>query len=243
MADGPVLSHRGSLVSESRQLLARVRNVMAAADENQAQFNQISKLIATYMIAEVCSIYICRSDDRLELYATQGLKASAVHNTFLRVGEGIIGDIAASGRPFALADAQAHPNFAYRPETGEEIYSSLMGVPILRGGRVIGVLDVQNRTQRDYIDEEVETLQTVAMVLAELIAGGANAEQSEASVLDEESTNPLRIEGILLSEGLGMGHAFLHLPRVNIEKMVANDTALEHERLQRAFGDMHGALD
>ena len=243
MADGPVLSHRGSLVSESRQLLARVRNVMAAADENQAQFNQISKLIATYMIAEVCSIYICRSDDRLELYATQGLKASAVHNTFLRVGEGIIGDIAASGRPFALADAQAHPNFAYRPETGEEIYSSLMGVPILRGGRVIGVLDVQNRTQRDYIDEEVETLQTVAMVLAELIAGSANAVQSESSALDEESTNPLRIEGILLSEGLGMGRAFLHSPRVNIKKMVANDPALEHERLQRAFGDMHGALD
>ena len=118
-----------------------------------------------------------------------------------------------------------------------------MGVPILRGGRVIGVLDVQNRTQRDYIDEEVENLQTVAMVLAELIAGGANALQSEASALDEQSTNLLRIEGILLSEGLGMGRAFLHSSRVNIEKMVANDPALEHERLQRAFCDMYGALD
>ena len=104
MADGPVSSHRGSLVSEPRQLLARVRNVMASADENQAQFDQISKLIATYMVAEVCYIYICRSDDRLELYATKGLNASAVHNAFLRVGEGIIVDIAASGRPFALAD-------------------------------------------------------------------------------------------------------------------------------------------
>ena len=113
-----------------------------------------------------------------------------------------------------------------------------MGVPILRGGRVIGVLDVQNRTQRDYIDEKVENLQTVAMVLAELIAGGANALQSEASALDEQSTNLLRIEGILLSEGLGMRRAFLHSLRVNIGKMVANDPALEHERLQHAFSDM-----
>ena len=115
-----------------------------------------------------------------------------------------------------------------------------MGVPILRGGRVIGMLDVQNRTHRDYIDEEVENLQTVAMVLAELIAGDANANalQSEASARDERSTNLLRIEGILLSKGLGMGRAFLHSSRVNIEKMVANDPALEHERLQRAFSDM-----
>lgn len=243
MAHEPAISYRGPNVSGPRQLLARVRDVMAGTGEYQDQFDQISKIIATYMVAEVCSIYIRRSGDRLELYSTQGLKPSAVHNTFLGVGEGIVGDIAAAGRPFALADAQAHPNFAYRPETGEELYSSLMGVPILRGGRVIGVLDVQNRTQRDYSDEEVETLQTVAMVLAELIAGGSNNEKNEAAVLDEQSTNPIRIEGVLLSNGLGIGKAHLHSPRVKIEKMVADDPILELARLEKAFREMHGALD
>ncbi len=243
MADGPAPGFRGSLVSEPRQLLARVRDVMASAGENQAQFDQITKIIATYMVAEVCSIYIRRPGDRLELYSSEGLKPSAVHTTSLMIGEGIVGDIAAAGRPFALADAQAHPNFAFRPETGEAIYSSLMGVPILRGGRVIGVLDVQNRTQRDYADEEVETLQTVAMVLAELIAGGTQGEKSDAVTLDEQSRKPLRLEGVLLSAGLGMGRAHFHSPRINIEKMVADDPAVELDRLERAFGDMHGALD
>ncbi|NQV98468.1 MAG: phosphoenolpyruvate--protein phosphotransferase [Rhodospirillales bacterium] len=243
MAQDPPTSYRGPLVSEPRQLLARVRDVMAGAGENQVQFDQITKIIATYMVAEVCSIYIRRSGDQLELYSTQGLKPSAVHNTFLRVGEGIVGDIAAAGRPFALADAQAHPNFAYRPETGEEFYSSLMGVPILRGGRVIGVLDVQNRTKRDYTDEEVETLQTVAMVLAELIAGGTSNQENEFTALDEQSTEPIRIEGIMLSEGLGIGRAHLHSPRVNIEKMVADNPLVERQRLEKAFREMHGALD
>lgn len=243
MAHEPVTSYRGPSVSEPRQLLARVRDVMAGGGENQVQFDRITKIIATYMVAEVCSIYIRRAGDKLELYSSEGLKPSAVHNTYLGIGEGLVGDIAASGRPFALADAQSHTNFAYKPETGEELYSSLMGVPILRGGRVIGVLDVQNRTKREYTDEEVETLQTVAMVLAELIASGRSSEASAVAALDEQSTDPLRIEGIGLSSGLGFGRAHFHAPRVNIEKMVADDPVLELARLEKAFREMHGALD
>ena len=65
-----------------------------------------------------------------------------------------------------------HPAFKYLPETGEEIYHSFLGVPIMRGGTVIGVLVVQNRTRRHYSEEEEEALQTTAMVLAEVIASG-----------------------------------------------------------------------
>src|SRR3546814_17710472 len=75
-------------------------------------------------------------------------KPAAVHKTRMRVSQGLVGLIAAQARPIALADAQSHSNFAYFPETGEEIYQSLMGVPIMRGGRLLGVLVVQNRTQR-----------------------------------------------------------------------------------------------
>ena len=108
------------------------------------------------MVAEVCSVYVMRAGEVLELFATEGLRPEAVHRTRLRVGEGLVGVIAATARPLALADAQSHPDFAYRPETGEEIYHSLMGVPILRGGRVLGVLVVQNRTPRHYTEDEIE---------------------------------------------------------------------------------------
>jgi phosphotransferase system enzyme I (PtsP) len=226
----------------SHRLLARVRDVMAGPGDAGSRLQRIVAIIAADMVAEVCSIYVRRPGDVLELYATQGLRPEAVHRTRLRIGEGIVGDIAANARPFALADAQAHPHFVYRPETGEEIYHSLMGVPILRLGRVVGVVAVQNRTRRHYTDEEVETLQTVAMVLAEMIAGdpGARPELREADAL---APKPHRLRGVQLAAGVGMGTAVLHRPGVALQRMVAENPAAEHARLRRAFAEMHGALD
>ncbi len=167
-----------------------MRDVMAGPGTPQQRLDQIATLIARELVAEVCSIYVRRAGDILELFATEGLHQNAVHRTRLMVGEGLVGLIAAQAMPVALADAQAHPLFAFRPETGEEIYSSLMGTPILRGGRVLGVLVVQNRTQRSYADEEVEILETIAMVLAELVAGGDVIGPEEASVGQEPGALP-----------------------------------------------------
>ena len=139
---------RGGLAGPAAPAPAAASSWPAAATA-QERLDQIVTLVAAEMVAEVCSVYVMRPGEVLELFATEGCKPEAVHQTRLRVGEGLVGDIAASARPLALADAQAHPNFAYRPETGEEIYHSLMGVPILRGGRVLGVLVVQNRTPRN----------------------------------------------------------------------------------------------
>ncbi|MDH5749876.1 MAG: phosphoenolpyruvate--protein phosphotransferase [Rhodospirillales bacterium] len=226
-----------------RRLLARVRDVMAASGTAQEHLDQTVSIIAADMVAEVCSVYVRRAGDVLELFATEGLNKSAVHNTRLRVGEGLIGEIAASARPFALSDAQKHPSFAYRPETGEEIYHSLMGVPVIRGGRVIGVLSVQNRSRRNYSEEEVESLQTVAMVLAELVSGGELISREEQIPADGIALLPLRIEGTRLNAGLGIGEAVLHRPRVIIERFVAEDPTVENERLRQALSEMHGALD
>ena len=124
------------------------------------------------MVAEVCSIYVMRADGTLELYATEGLNREAVHLTTMRAGEGLVGLIASKAEPLALSDAQSHPAFSYKPETGEEIYHAFLGVPILRAGNTLGVLVVQNRTRRVYSEEEIEALQTTAMVLAEMIASG-----------------------------------------------------------------------
>ncbi len=226
-----------------RRLLARVRDVMAGAGTAQERLNEIVAIIATDMVAEVCSIYVQRAGEVLELFATQGLKPTAVHQTRLRVGEGLIGHIADHARPLNLADAQNHPLFAFRPETGEEIYQSLMGVPILRGGRVIGVLAVQNRTRRNYAEEEVETLQTVAMVLAEMVAGGELISRDEMLPADGNALLPLRLEGVRLNSGHGMGVAVVHKPHHNVRHLVAENPDHEHERLRSAVSEMHGALD
>lgn len=226
-----------------RQLLARLRDVMAGDSDPQSRLSHIVAIIAEDMGAEVCSIYVRRAGEVLELFATRGLKESAIHVTRLRYGEGLIGEIAATGRPLALADAQQHPRFVYRPETGEEIYTSFMGVPILGGGRALGVLAIQNVDRRQYTDEEIEVLQTVAMVLAELVASGELVSREELSPTEGIAVTPLRLEGLSLNGGLGVGVALLHHRRLTVRKFVADDIAFEHERLRRAVTDMHGLLD
>ena len=147
--------------------------VMAEPVTAQARLDRIVVLIASNMVAEVCSLYVVpRADGPLELYATEGLNREAVHLTTMRPGEGLVGLIAATAEPLALSDAQNHPAFSYKPETGEEIYQSFLGVPVLRSGATIGVVVVQNRARRTYSEEEVEALQTTAMLLAEMIASG-----------------------------------------------------------------------
>jgi phosphotransferase system enzyme I (PtsP) len=230
-------------VAGPRMLLRRLRDAMARPGTAQERLDQVVRMVAGELVAEVCSIYVMRAGEVLELFATQGLNPSAVHRTRLRVGEGLVGDIAGHERPLALADAQSHPNFAYRPETGEEIYHSLAGVPILRGGRVLGVLVIQNRTQRHYEEEEIETLQTIAMVLAELVASGELVSPNEVREVDGIGLLPLRIEGVQLNAGIAVGRAVLHEPRVVITRVVAESVEAERERFLEALVQVQTEID
>lgn len=223
-----------------RGLLRRLREVMAEAGTVDERLSRVVRNIAANMVAEVCSVYLLRNDE-LELYATEGLNPDAVHKTRLRVGEGLVGDIAAHARPLALADAQNHPQFAYKPETGEEIYHSLLGVPLLRDNRVIGVLVVQNQTRRQYADEETEALETIAMVLAEMVSSGQLSGGEDIST--SRSTMPFRADGRVLSEGLAIGVAVLHEPRIHVEKTMADDIPLEKERLDAAVASMRDQVN
>ena len=226
----------------SRRLLKRLRNLMAGGGTAQTRLDQVVRLIAAEMVAEVCSIYLVRAGELLELFATEGLNPAAVHRTRLRVGEGLVGDVASTVRSLAVADAWAHPKFAYRPETGEDVYRSLAGVPIQRGGRMLGVLAIQNRAQRKYTEEEIESLETVAMVLAELISGGELVNPMEA-LTDSNVLAPRRLGGVTLHTGLAAGVAYLHETRVVIRAMVAEDPGLELERLDASVTSMRHALD
>src|SRR2546421_2774770 len=223
--------------------LFRSRGIMAGSGSAQERLDRIVRFVAAEVVAEVCSAYVMRAGEVLELFATEGLRPEAVHRTRLRVGEGLVGLIAANARPLALADAQSHPDFAYRPETGEEIYHSLMGVPILRGGRVLGVLVVQNRTPRHYTEDETEVVQTIAMIVAELVASGELVNPLEMAQSRMGASLPLPLDGIRLNPGLAIGPAVLHEPRGGIRQGGAEDVAGEEKRLRRGGKAKPPAVD
>jgi phosphotransferase system enzyme I (PtsP) len=216
---------------------------MAGEATAQAKLDKVVQVIAAGMVAEVCSVYILRAGEVLELFATKGLRRRAVHQTRLRVGEGLVGEIAAYAQPLALSDAQSHPAFVYRPETGEEIFRSLMGVPILRSGRVAGVLVVQNKNERAYSDEEIEAMQITAMVLAELVASGELVNPHERAPAEGIALLPVRLDGVALNGGMAMGTAVLHRPDISIRQVVAEDPEVELRRLGEAVEAVHQNLD
>jgi phosphotransferase system enzyme I (PtsP) len=237
------MSEAPGAVSGTRRLLRRLRDAMAGSGTAQERLDRIVRIVAAEMTAEVCSVYVMRAGEVLELFATQGLLAQSVHRTRLRVGEGLVGLIAATARPLALPDARAHPAFVYRPETGEEVYRALVGVPILRGGRMLGVLVVQNRTPRHYDEDEIEVLQTIAMIVAELVASGELVNPIEIAESRVGGMLPVRLVGIRLNPGLAMGQAVLHEPRFLIRQVVAEDVTAEIERLRHAVAAMRDAID
>ncbi len=225
-----------------RVLLKRLRELMAEPLEPQDRLDQIVRQIAQNMVAEVCSVYVLRSDGVLELYATEGLNKGAVHLAQLQMGQGLVGTIAASARPLNLSDAQAHPAFTYLPETGEEIYHSFLGVPILRTGRSLGVLVVQNKASRTYRDDEVEAMETTAMVLAEMVATGELKKITRPG-LELDLSRPVTIEGSSFNDGIGLGYVVLHEPRIVVTNLLNDDTDHELGRLAEALGSLRISID
>ena len=188
--------------SGARNLLRHVRDIMASDGTHQDRLDKIVATIALEMNCRVCSVYVRRAGEVLELFSTKGLKSSAVHQTRLRVGEGIVGEIAARETPLAVRDVSIHASFVYRPETGEEKYQSMAGVPIKSGQRLVGVLVIQNQETRNYGYEEMETLETISMVIAEMIASGGLVSGAEQTPTDGIGLKPLRLEAVSLSPGL-----------------------------------------
>jgi phosphotransferase system, enzyme I, PtsP len=226
-----------------RLLLRRLREIMAEQTSAQTRLDKLVTVIATNMVAEVCSIYLRRAGKALELFATEGLNRAAVHNTRLKEGEGLVGLVAETAEPVNLSDAPADPHFSYRPETGEDPYKSFLGVPIVRGGQVFGVLTVQNRAAVLYAEEEVEALQTVSMVLAEVVAQGGLFNISELDEPELRIDRPRIFHGEGLSEGVAVGRVVLHEPRVKVERMIADNPADELTRLEDAIGSLRDSVD
>lgn len=237
---------KGGLTTRGpRNLLRQIREAMAGAGQASAQqrLDLVVRIIAQSMVAEVCSIYLRRASGELELFATEGLNPEAVHNTRLRPGEGLVGEVARTAQPISLSDAPSHPSFSYRPETGEDPYHAFLGAPLLRGGRAIGVLVVQNRAARRYDEDEVEDIQTIAMVLAETVASGELLAEAELRDVEVAPHRPERIKGQRFAEGLAFGHVVLHEAPLPPERLLSDDPVAEEGRLKTALTTLKAGID
>jgi phosphotransferase system, enzyme I, PtsP len=249
---GAVMPKGGGLTTRGpRNLLRQIREALAgaavgpgdSAPSAQDRLDMVVRIIAQSMVAEVCSIYLRRASGELELFATQGLNPEAVHNTRLRPGEGLVGEVARLAQPVSLSDAPNHPSFSYRPETGEDPYHAFLGAPLLRGGRAIGVLVVQNRAERRYDDDEVEDIQTIAMVLAETVASGELLAQDELRDVEVAPHRPEHIQGQRFAEGLAYGQVVLHEAPLPPERLLSDDPTMEEGRLRLALANLKAGID
>ena len=227
--------------TDSRKILGRLRSVMAEDSAGQARLNKITRLIAEEMHCEVCSVYLFRDPETLELCATEGLNPDSVHQTRMKLGEGLVGRVARAGKIVNTPDAPAEKGFRYMPETGEEIFSSFLGVPIQRLGEKLGVLVVQSKSARKFSEVEVEAVEVVAMVLAEMAELGAFV--GEEAGLAKRHTQPVLFRGGTGQEGAAEGHVWLHEPRVVVTNPIADDPHRELERLTEAVEQLRVSVD
>ncbi|SEN36168.1 phosphotransferase system, enzyme I, PtsP [Loktanella fryxellensis] len=227
--------------SESRKLLGRLRVALAEGTAGQERLDRIVALIAASMQTEVCSIYLFRDAETLELCATEGLQAESVHQTRMRLGEGLVGRVARTRRVINAADAPSAKGFRYMPETGEERFSSFCGVPIQRLGDALGVLVVQSKDARTFTPDEVYALEVVAMVLAEMTELGAFL--GEGAALSARHQRPVLFRGSIAQEGASSGHVYLHEPRVVVTNPISDDPERELERLREAVETLRRTVD
>ncbi len=226
---------------DSRVLLTRLRATLAEPGGGQERLDRIVRLVAEGLVAEVCSVYL-RREDQLELSATQGLNPGSVHLSRLRVGQGLVGQIAETAEPINTRDAPHTRGFRYLPETGEEVFSSFLGVPIQRLGEVLGVLVVQNRQPREYTDDATYALEVVAMVIAEMAELGAFVGPGAM-----EGARPHRLpffaRGLVGQEGVAEGTVVLHEPQIVVSDPISDDPERERRRLHAGIEALRAEVD
>ncbi len=233
-----------STIQTPIKLLRQVRDAMTAgAGTAQTRLDGLVATIAEAMHADVCSIYLARPGDILELFASHGLKQTSVHVTRLRVGEGLVGEVASTGLDLNLAEPQAHPKFAYRPETGEELYHSFIGVPLLHSHKTIGVLVVQSKAARTYSADTAEVLHAVAMVISELVVGAKIVDLYDIAGGQHPTLQSQQVSGQILAGGVAKAPVVLHRPKIDITQLVSESPEEEEIRFHGALLSLQQSVD
>ena len=230
-------------IPSARRLLRRLRSVMSSDASVEKKLDEMMQAVAAEMQTEVCSFYFLQPGDILELFATYGLKKEAIHETTLRLGEGLIGTVALQGKTLIFNDAWHHPNFAFKPETGEKLFNTLMGTPVIKGNRLLGVLAVQTEEERVFTEDEEDILETIAMLIVQLITS-VDFKSEEHAVEHEKKDARTRLEGVRLHTGMAVGRAFVHHRVARIENVISNKSEnVEVEKLKHALAQMEKAVN
>ena len=230
-------------VNQAMEILREMRQITGGQASVQEKLEQIVALIAVKMSADAANCYVAVDDYTLELFASYGFNPCVAHKGYMRFGEGLVGEVAQNNRSLAIADAWSHPKFSYKPDLGEENYKSFLGVPLIRWSRSIGVLTVQNHEQHEYTRQEIESLETVAMVLSELVASDEMNEYKKTLIKERGVADREKVRGLSLSKGYGLGNAVVHRRRQVVTKIFAEDKQQELQRLETAHRRMNDDLE
>lgn len=230
-------------INKAMEILQELRSVSEGNDAIEVKLNKIVKMIAEQMSADAAACYITIGGNRLVLFAAHQMNPEALNKVIFRFGEGLTGEVAQNSRTLSVADAWSHPKFVHKPELGEDNYKSYIGVPLIRWHRSIGVLALQSKEVHEYSAMDVEILETVAMVLSEIVSSDEMAEWRKNFDKNNNINERDKLKGLSLSKGYGMGVAVVHRRRQVVTKIFAEDKEKELHRLEIAFGQMNADLD
>ena len=230
-------------VNQAMDILRLLRGITEGQDSISVKLEKIVSVIAEKMNADASACYIAVDDYTLELFAAYGFNAGISHKISLRFGEGLVGEIAQNNRRVMAADAWKHPKFSYKSELGEDELKSFLGVPLIRWGRSIGVLTVQTKDVHEYTPQEIDILETVAMVLSEMVVSEEMNAYKKTLIKERGIVDKEKSRGLSLSKGYGMGNAVVHRRRQIVTKIFAEDKDKELRRLAVAFEQMNEDLD
>ncbi|WP_106478700.1 phosphoenolpyruvate--protein phosphotransferase [Phytohalomonas tamaricis] len=215
------------------EVLRRIIQEVNGARSLDAALATIVRRIRKAMQTDVCSVYLLDTERNcFVLMDTIGLNASAIGHVAMRPGEGLVGLVGQREELLNLEDATSHSHFRYFAETGEERYSSFMGVPIINQRKVLGVLVVQQRDKRRFDEGEEAFLITMAAQLAGVLIHAIST--GTLARLSDPNSQTL-LTGVAASPGMAVGEAFVVVPPANLDAVPERDAGDVEAEVARLY--------
>lgn len=234
---------QSTAIKEAFNILKKLRQIMDDDVPVAKKLSFVLKRIAEKMNADAVNCYVSIDDSHLELFSSYGFSKDSSHRLRIRYSEGIIGEIAESKRSISLNNIWLYPKFILRPELEEKDFKAFIGVPIIRWNRTIGVLTIYNTKEVERPEEDVELLETIAMLLSEIISSNELLDYKKSLIRSRGISAKERIKGVSLNKGYGLGVAVVHRRRQSVANIFAEDKEKEHRHLKMAHHKMNEDLD